>query len=173
MLRPLCDDNENLARYRPRVYQADRLGPSHSTRSGAIVLPMRSSRQNPSLQDRLGHAAQSKSALLKKFKQTLEPKNNPALLEKRQQREATAAARVERAAQRAAKRQEHERELARQAASAAQAAARATADAERAALEQAARAAAEQAEREVAQKAERDARYLARKAAKKLRRKGP
>jgi hypothetical protein len=119
--------------------------------------------------DRLSRAAEARRVMLTKAKQALDP-DNPAVIEKRRQREAVVAARAERVAQRAAARQEQERELARQAALAAEAAA----VAERIAAEQAVREAAEQAEREAAlkaqQKAERDARYAARKAAKKERR---
>ena len=107
---------------------------------------------------------------LAKFKMSLV--EGPAAVEKRQQRQAIAAARAERAAQREEARQRQERELAKQAEIAAQAAA----DAARAAADEAAREAAEQVQRnallEAEQKATRDARYAARKAAKKKRRRG-
>jgi hypothetical protein len=121
--------------------------------------------------DRLNHASEAKRAMLAKFRRAQDPEN-PAAIEKRQQREAIAEARAERAAQREAARQKREIELAKRVALAAQAAA----EAERAAAEQAARHAAEQSEREAAlkaqQKADRDDRYAARKAAKKVRRRG-
>ena len=126
---------------------------------------------NPTLQDRLSRASEAKTAMLAKFKRAVDP-HNPKTMEKRRQREAVTASRVERAAQREAARQEQERERARQAALAMEAAA----EAERAAAEQAALEAAAQAELEAAlkaeQKAERDARYAVWKAAKKERRRG-
>ena len=130
-----------------------------------------SSSKDTSLQERMSRAAEAKSAMLAKFKQAVDP-DNPATIEKRRQREAIVAARVERLSQREAARLEHDRELARQAALAAEAAEAA----KRVATEQAAREVAEEAERALAlkaeQKAERDARYAARKAAKKERRRG-
>jgi membrane protein involved in colicin uptake len=79
--------------------------------------------------------------MLAKFKMSLI--EGPAAIEKRQQRQAIAAARAARALQREEARLRQERDRAKQAELAAQAAA----DAERAAAEQAARDAAEQAER--------------------------
>ena len=70
--------------------------------------------------DRLARASEAKQALLEKFKQATDPET-PAAIEKRRQREAIAAARVEREAKREAARAERERELARQAELAAQA----------------------------------------------------
>ena len=108
--------------------------------------------------------------MLAKFKMSLI--ETPAVIEKRNQRQAIVAARAERAAQREEARLRQERDRAKLAELAAQAAA----DAERAAAEQAARDAAEQAEREALleaeQKTARDALYTARKAAKKQRRRG-
>jgi Family of unknown function (DUF6481) len=98
---------------------------------------------DPSLQDRLNRASEAKTAMLAKFKRAVDP-GNPETMQKRQQREAITASRVERAAQREAARQEQERQLATQAALAAEAAA----ETQRAAAELAAREAAEQAERE-------------------------
>jgi hypothetical protein len=136
---------------------------------GASALPM-NNRNVPNLEDRLKHASEAKKLLLAKFKTSLA--EGPAAIEKRQQRQAIAVARAERAAQREEARKRQERELAKQAELAAQAAA----DAARAAADEAAREAAEQAERgaliEAEQKAARDARYAARKAAKKQRRRG-
>jgi hypothetical protein len=129
-----------------------------------------SNRSEPNLEERLKHASEAKKLMLAKFKMSLV--EGPAAIEKRQQRQAIAAARAERAAQREEARQRQEHELAKQAEIAAQAAA----DAARAAADEAAREAAEQAERnaqlEAEQKATRDARYAARKAAKKKRRRG-
>jgi hypothetical protein len=129
-----------------------------------------SNQGNPSLEERLKHASEAKKATLAKFKMSLI--ETPAVIEKRNRRQAIAAARAERSAQRAGARLRQERDRAKQAELAAQAAA----DAERAAAEQAARDAAEQAERNALlaaeQKAVRDARYAARKAAKKQRRRG-
>ena len=131
-----------------------------------------SNRSVPNLEERLKHASEAKKLMLAKFKTSLV--EGPAAIEKRQRRQAIAAARAERAVQvqREEARQRQERELAKQAEIAAQAAA----DAARAAADEAAREAAEQAERnallEAEQKATRDARYAARKAAKKKRRRG-
>ena len=129
-----------------------------------------SNRTIPNLQDRLNHASEAKKAMLAKFKMSLI--ETPAVIEKRNQRQAIAAARAERAAQREEVWLRQERDRAKQAELAAQAAANAA----RAAAEQAARDAAEQAERDALlaaeQKAARDARYAARKAAKKQRRRG-
>ena len=112
-----------------------------------------SNRSVPNLEERLKHASEAKKLMLAKFKTSLV--EGPAAVEKRQRRQAIAAARAERAVQREEARQRQERELAKQA-------------------EIAAQAAAEQAERnallEAEQKATRDARYAARKAAKKKRR---
>ena len=128
-----------------------------------------SNRSVPNLEERLKHASEAKKLMLAKFKTSLV--EGPAAMEKRQRRQAIAAARAERAVQREEARQRQERELAKQAEIAAQAAA----DAARAA-EQSSPRAAEQAERnallEAEQKATRDARYTARKAAKKKRRRG-
>jgi hypothetical protein len=107
-----------------------------------------SSAKDTSLQERMSRAAEAKSAMLAKFKQAVDP-DNPATVEKRRQREAIVAARVERLSQREAARLEHDRELARQAALAAEAAEAA----KRAATEQEAREVAE-AERALALKAE-------------------
>lgn len=146
------------------------------TPDGAIPPPGRTdgfmdSNDDTSLENRLSRAAHAKSAMLEKFKRTLDPKN-PALIEKRQQREAIATARAHRAVQREAARKEYEREAARQA----ELTARAAAAADLAAAEETARLAAEKAQQEDAlraqQKAERDTRYAARKAAKKVRRRG-
>jgi Family of unknown function (DUF6481) len=129
-----------------------------------------SNRSEPNLEERLKHASEAKNLMLAKFKMSLV--EGPAAIERRQQRQAIAAARAERAAQREEARQRQEHELAKQAEIAAQAAA----DAARAAADEAAREVAEQAERnallEVEQKATRDARYAARKAAKKKRQRG-
>ena len=114
-----------------------------------------SNRSVPNLEDRLKHASEAKKSMLAKFRLSLV--EGPAAIEKRQQRQAIAAARAERAARREEARQRQERELAKQAEIAAQAAA----DAARAAADEAAREAAEQAERnallEAEQKATRDA----------------
>jgi Family of unknown function (DUF6481) len=100
-----------------------------------------SNRSVPNLEERLKHASEAKKLMLAKFKTSLV--EGPAAIEKRQQRQAIAAARAERAVQREEARQRQERELAKQAEIAAQAAA----DAARAAADEAAREAAEQAER--------------------------
>ena len=124
-----------------------------------------SNRSVPNLEERLKHASEAKKSMLAKFKISLV--EGPAAIEKRQQRQAIATARAERAVQREEARQCQERDLAKRAEIAAQAAA----DATRAAAEQAMRDAAEQVERnallEAEQKAARDARHAARKAAKK------
>jgi Family of unknown function (DUF6481) len=129
-----------------------------------------SNRTSPDLEERLKHASEAKKSMLAKFKMSLI--ETPAVIEKRNQRQAIVAARAERAAQREEARLRQERDRAKLAELAAQAAA----DAERVAAEQAARDAAEQAEREALleaeQKTARDARYTARKAAKKQRRRG-
>jgi Family of unknown function (DUF6481) len=129
-----------------------------------------SNRSVPNLEERLKRASEAKKLMLAKFKTSLV--EGPAAIEKRQHRQAVAAARAARAEQREEARLRQERDRAKQAELAAQAAA----DAERAAAEQAARDAAEQSERnallEAEQKAARDARYAARKAAKKQRRRG-
>jgi hypothetical protein len=129
-----------------------------------------SNRGIPSLEERLKHASEAKKSTLAKFKMSLV--EGPAVIEKRKQRQALAAARAERTAKLEEARLSQERDRVRQAELAAQAAA----EAEHAAAEQAARDAAEQAEREALleaeQKAARDARYAARKAAKKQRRRG-
>ena len=129
------------------------------------------SNDDSSLAGRLGRAADAKSALLEKFKRAAAP-DNPEMIRKRQEREAIAAARVERQAGREAARLVEERERAR----AAEIAAAAAAEAARLAAEAAEREAVEAAERDAAlkveQKAARDARYAARKAAKKERRRG-
>jgi len=100
-----------------------------------------SNRSVPNLEQRLKHASEAKRLMLAKFKMSLV--EGPAAIKKRQQRQAIAAARAERAVQREEARQRQERELAKQAEIAVQAAA----DAERAAADEAAREAAEQAER--------------------------
>ena len=129
-----------------------------------------SNRFIPNLRERLKHASEAKKSMLVKFKMSLV--EGPAAIEKRQQRQAIAAARAVRSLQREEARLRQERDRAKQAELAAQAAA----GAERVAAEQAARDAAEEAERkallEAEQKAARDARYAARKAAKKQRRRG-
>jgi membrane protein involved in colicin uptake len=137
--------------------------------------PYPMSHYDQSLQDRRNLAAEAKKNLLAKFKKNADP-NSPEAIEKRRQREAIAAARVERQAQREQARREHEAELARQAAIVA--AAKAETDrlaAEKAAADAAAQAeldAMADAELKAEQKAARDARYAARKAAKKKRRRG-
>ena len=98
-----------------------------------------SSNSDPTFTDRLSRASSAKSALLAKFKQAQDP-NNPAAIEKRQQRAAIVEARTERMAQRQIARQQQKLELARQA----ELDALKAAEAERAAAEQAAREAAEQ-----------------------------
>ena len=100
-----------------------------------------SNRSVPNLEERLKHASEAKKSMLAKFKLSLV--EGPAAIEKRQQRQAIAAARAERAARREEARQRQERELAKQTEIAAQAAA----EAARAAADEAAREAAEQAER--------------------------
>jgi Family of unknown function (DUF6481) len=124
----------------------------------------------PNLQERLQHASEAKKLMLAKFKMSLV--EGPAAIEKRQQRQAVAAARAERAVQREQIRQRQELEFAKQAEIAAQA----VANAAQAAADKVSREAAEQAELnaqlEAEQKAARDARYAARKAAKKQRRRG-
>src|ERR1700729_1523586 len=100
-----------------------------------------SNRSIPNLEERLKHASEARKSMLAKFKMSLV--EGPAAIEKRQQRQAIAAARAERAVQREETRQHHERELAKKAEIAAQAAA----DAARAAADETAREAAEQAER--------------------------
>jgi hypothetical protein len=72
------------------------------------------SNDGTSLKDRLARAADARSAMLEKFKRSLDP-DNPAAIERRRQREVLAAARKERAAQRDAARREQEQEAARQA----------------------------------------------------------
>jgi hypothetical protein len=129
-----------------------------------------SNRSVPNLEERLKHASEAKKLMLAKFETSRV--EGPAAIEKRQQRQAIAAARAEREMQRKEARQRQERELAKQA----EIAAHAAADAARAAADEAARKMAEQAERdaliEAEGKAARDARYAARKAAKKQRRRG-
>jgi len=110
-----------------------------------------SNRSVPNLEERLKHASEAKKLMLAKFKTSLV--EGPAAIEKRQQRQAIAAARAERAVQREEARQRQERELAKQAEIAAQAAA----DAERVAAEQAARDAAEEVERKPLLEAEQKA----------------
>ena len=73
---------------------------------------------DPTMQDRLNRASDTKAATLDKFKRAVDP-NNPKVIEARRQREAIATARAEREAQREIRRQEEELELARQAAAAA------------------------------------------------------
>ena len=80
-----------------------------------------SNRSVPNLEERLKHASEAKKLMLAKFKTSLV--EGPAAIEKRQQRQAIAAARAERAVQREEARQRQERELAKQAEIAAQAAA--------------------------------------------------
>jgi len=107
--------------------------------------------------------------MLEKFKMSLV--ETPAVIEKRQQRQAIIAARAARGVEREEARLRKERDEVKRAEQA-----KALADAERAAAELAARYAAEEAAQkahvEAEQKAARDARYAARKAAKKQRRRG-
>jgi hypothetical protein len=62
-----------------------------------------SNRSEPNLEERLKHASEAKKLMLAKFKMALV--EGPAAIEKRQQRQAIAAARAERAAQREEARQ--------------------------------------------------------------------
>ena len=110
-----------------------------------------SNRFIPNLQERLKHASEAKKSMLAKFKMSLV--EGPAAIEKRQQRQAVAAARAARAEQREEARLRQERDRAKQAELAAQAAA----DAERAAAEQAARDAAQESERKALLEAEQKA----------------
>ena len=96
-----------------------------------------SNRSVPNLEERLKHASEAKKLMLAKFKTSLV--EGPAAIEKRQQRQAIAVARAERAVQREETRQRQERDLAKQAEIAVQAAAAAA----RAAADEAAREAAE------------------------------
>jgi len=80
-----------------------------------------SNRSIPNLEERLKHASEAKKLTLARFKMSLV--EGPAAIEKRQQRQAIAAARAERAVQREEARQRQEREFAKQAEIAAQAAA--------------------------------------------------
>jgi hypothetical protein len=123
----------------------------------------------PSLEKRLKHASEARRSMLEKFKMSLV--ETPAVIEKRQQRQAIIAARAARGVEREEARLRKERDEVKRAEQA-----KALADAERAAAELAARYAAEEAAQkahlEAEQKAARDARYAARKAAKKQRRRG-
>ena len=110
-----------------------------------------SNRSVPNLEERLKHASEAKKLMLAKFKTSLV--EGPAAIEKRQWRQAIAAARAERAVQREEAWQRQERELAKQAEIAAQAAA----DAARAAADEAAREATEKAERNALLEAEQKA----------------
>src|SRR5258708_19257191 len=134
----------------------------------------------PDLEDRRSSAATAKKMLLEKFRAA---SNDPALAQRKAERQKIVEARNERIAEREAARRAREAELAEQARIAAEAAARAQREAEelaakkqREAEELAALIAAEEAERETKllaeQKAARDARYAARKAARKERRRG-
>jgi hypothetical protein len=119
---------------------------------------------NPDFHDRRSDAAEARQALLAKFRAAPRP-DDPAMIEKRREREAIAKAREARHAENErARRAEKER------------VALAAAEAERLAAEEVARAAAEKEARDAAllaeQKAARDERYKARKLAKKQRRKG-
>jgi hypothetical protein len=123
-----------------------------------------SKKANPDFHDRLRDAAEARQALIAKLHAAPGP-DDPAMIEKRREREAIAKARATRQAERERVRKAQEEE-----------AARAAAEMERIAAEEAERAAAEEAERDAALKADqktaRDARYAARKLAKKERRKG-
>jgi hypothetical protein len=125
---------------------------------------------SPSLEERLKHASEARKSMLEKFKMSLV--ETPAVIEKRQQRQAIIAARAARDVEREEARLRKERAQAKRA----ELEAKALADAERAAADLAARDAAEKAAQkalvEAEQKAARDARYAARKAAKKQRRRG-
>ena len=124
----------------------------------------------PSLEERLKHASEARKSMLEKFKMSLV--ETPAVIEKRQQRQAIIAARAARDVEREEARLRKERDQAKRA----ELEAKALADAARAAAELAARDAGEKAAQkalvEAEQKAARDARYAARKAAKKQRRRG-
>jgi hypothetical protein len=124
----------------------------------------------PNLEERLKHASEARKSMLEKFKMSLV--ETPAMIEKRQQRQAIIAARAARDVEREEERLCKEREQVKRA----ELEAKALADAERAAAELAARDAAEKAAQKALvaaeQKAARDARYAARKAAKKQRRRG-
>ena len=124
----------------------------------------------PNLEERLKHASEARKSMLEKFKMSFV--ETPAVIEKRQQRQAIIAARAARDVEREEERLRKEREQVKRA----ELEAKALADAERAAAELAARDAAEKAAQkalvEADQKAARDARYAARKAAKKQRRRG-
>jgi hypothetical protein len=136
--------------------------------------PMRKS-SNPDFQDRMKDAAAARNALLAKLRAAPRP-DDPAMIEKRREREALAKAREARQTEREEARKAAEEEAARAAAEAARIAAE---DAARIAAEEKELAAMLKAQKEEAdaalkaeQKAARDARYAARKAAKKQRRKG-
>jgi hypothetical protein len=119
------------------------------------------SRFKDSLEERQKAAQTSQKAMLERFAARRGP-DDPAMIEKRAEREAVAAAREVRRAE------AEKRHQAKQEAQAAQAAIEAAEQEKR--LEQEAREAAEKVERdaalEIAQKAARDARYAARKARK-------
>jgi hypothetical protein len=123
------------------------------------------------LEERLSRAADAKKAMLTRFRAVPGP-DDPAVAERRIEREAILKAREIRTAEREAAKKTREAEMAAQAAREAELAAQA----EREAAEKAAKAAADQVEFDALlaaeQKAARDARYAARKAAKKQRRKG-
>jgi hypothetical protein len=122
----------------------------------------------PDLEERLKHASEARKSMLAKFKMSLV--ETPAVIERRQQRQAIISARA--ALEREVARLRKERDRVKLA----ELEAKALADAERAAADLAARDAAEKAAQkalvEAEQKAARDARYAARKAAKKQRRRG-
>jgi hypothetical protein len=124
----------------------------------------------PNLEERLKHASEARKSMLEKFKMSLV--ETPAVIEKRQQRQAIIAAKAARDVEREEARLRKERDQVKQA----ELEAKALADAARAAAELAARDAGEKAAQkalvEAEQKAARDARYAARKAAKKQRRRG-
>src|SRR6201987_1850627 len=72
-----------------------------------------SNRSVPNLEERLKRASEAKALMLAKFKTSLV--EGPAAIAKRQQRQAIAAARSERAVQREEARQRQKRELAKKA----------------------------------------------------------
>jgi Family of unknown function (DUF6481) len=115
----------------------------------------------PNLEERLKHTSEARKSMLAKFKMSLV--ETPAVIEKRQQRQAIIAARAARDVEREEARLRKERDQVKQA----ELEAKALADAGRAAAELAARDAAEKAaQKALVRKAARDARYAARKAAK-------
>jgi hypothetical protein len=130
---------------------------------------------NTDFQDRRKHATEARDALLAKMRAAPRP-DDPAMVAKRQEREALAQTRAAQKAERERLKREQDELAAKAAAEAARLAAE---EAARTAAEEAELVAALKAEQEAAdvalkaeQKAARDARYAARKAAKKQRRKG-